>query len=113
MATRVHSSCFTSGRSQGQLPLPNERRGVFAEPFLLGGLRLKLSHLDAVDGRAVVSDLLDVGFRHFANPYDPVALEAAGGQVNGSVIQRFVEVAPPDQHEVHEVPGELQQQPFG
>src|SRR5438270_172455 len=85
---------------------------MFAEPFFQSFLRLELGDLNAVDGWPGFADRFDVRFAHLLNPHHAMALEPAGRKVDGPFVQRHVEIAAPNQHEIDEIAGELEQQPF-
>lgn len=90
--------------------LPQELRGVRAEPFLEGGMGLEFRHLDTVDGRPGLADGPDFVGAHLADPEHQMPLQAGVRRIDGTLIQRPIEVAAPDQNEIHEVAGECQQQ---
>lgn len=90
-----------------------ERRCILGQPCLEGILRIELPYVDAVNGGPRATDLADFLLSHLADPQDPPPLESARGQVDGSFIERLVEVAAADQYKVHEVAGECEQPPFG
>ena len=75
-------------------------------------MRLELRDLDAVDGRPRLAHLPDFLFGHFADPQHPMPLQAGVGEIDGAFVERLVEIAAPDQDEVHEIAGEFQQQPL-
>jgi len=91
----------------------HERRGVLAEPSLKISVRFKFLYLNAVDGRPRLTDSFDVLFGHLADPKHLMPLQSGVSEIDGTLIQRPVEVAAPDQNEIDEIPGEFQKQPVG
>ena len=91
-------------------PSPHKRRGVLAEPFLEFGVLLEFRHLDAVDGRPGLADLPDFIGAHLANPEYAMPLQTGMREIDGTLIQRPVDVAAADQDEIDEVAREFQQQ---
>src|ERR1019366_4688465 len=91
----------------------HELRAVLTKPFLEVGVGLKFRHLDTVDGWPFLAHLPDFLSGHLADPKHAMPLQAGMGEIDRTLIKRPVEVAAPDQDEVHEVPGEFQQQPIG
>src|SRR5690349_10217575 len=77
----------------------HERRGFRADPLLQSIMRLERRHLDAVDGRAGFPDLADFFFAHLANPHDPVPLQPATGEIDGTLTQWLVQVTALYEHE--------------
>src|SRR5579872_1213677 len=90
----------------------HERRCVRLQPFLEFSVRLEFRDLDAVDRRPGLADLPDFLLAHLPHPNDAMPLQARSGQVGRGIAQWPVEVAAPNQHQVHEIAREFEEQPI-
>ena len=66
-----------------------------------------------IAGRPFLTYLPAFFLAHLTDPKHAMPLQAGVRQIDGTLIQRPVDVAAADQDEIHEVAGEFQQQPVG